>query len=175
MHGVQIIHRPSENPTAVGAKVRLDIIEPARRGDDLSNATVGQVMIPVEDFGRDLSFYKDVLRLPFLFSAPLQMASSCAERSGSWSELRLRGSPLGVALPSIIESKTSKLPTLHSRHKACGFCLNCTWCTDPPQSIGWRSSPTRMAINWPSWTRSKSRASDCSSPRGQAVIDGRGD
>ncbi len=41
---------------------------------NLSNATVGQVIIPVEDFGRGLSFYKDVLGLPFLFSAHPQMA-----------------------------------------------------------------------------------------------------
>jgi methylmalonyl-CoA/ethylmalonyl-CoA epimerase len=31
-------------------------------------------MIPVEDFDRGVSFYKDVLGLPHLFSAPPQMA-----------------------------------------------------------------------------------------------------
>ena len=41
---------------------------------NLSNATVGQLMIPVEDFDRGVSFYKDVLGLPYLFSAPPQMA-----------------------------------------------------------------------------------------------------
>lgn len=41
---------------------------------NLSNATIGQLMIPVEDFDRGVSFYKDVLGLPFLFSAPPQMA-----------------------------------------------------------------------------------------------------
>jgi methylmalonyl-CoA/ethylmalonyl-CoA epimerase len=41
---------------------------------NLSNATVGQLMIPVEDFDRGVSFYRDVLGLPFLFSAPPQMA-----------------------------------------------------------------------------------------------------
>jgi methylmalonyl-CoA/ethylmalonyl-CoA epimerase len=40
----------------------------------LSNATIGQLMIPVEDFDRGVSFYRDVLGLPFLFSAPPQMA-----------------------------------------------------------------------------------------------------
>jgi len=40
----------------------------------LSNATVGQLMIPVEDFDRGVSFYRDTLGLPFLFSAPPQMA-----------------------------------------------------------------------------------------------------
>jgi methylmalonyl-CoA/ethylmalonyl-CoA epimerase len=41
---------------------------------NLSNATIGQLMIPVEDFERGVSFYKDILGLPFLFSAPPQMA-----------------------------------------------------------------------------------------------------
>jgi methylmalonyl-CoA/ethylmalonyl-CoA epimerase len=41
---------------------------------NLSTATIGQLMIPVEDFDRSISFYKDVLGLPFLFSAPPQMA-----------------------------------------------------------------------------------------------------
>jgi predicted enzyme related to lactoylglutathione lyase len=41
---------------------------------DLSNATVGQLMIPVEDFDRGVSFYKSTLGLPFLFAAPPQMA-----------------------------------------------------------------------------------------------------
>ncbi len=41
---------------------------------NLSNATVGQLMIPVEDFDRGVSFYKETLGLPFLFSAPPQMA-----------------------------------------------------------------------------------------------------
>jgi methylmalonyl-CoA/ethylmalonyl-CoA epimerase len=41
---------------------------------NLANATIGQLMIPVGDFDRGVSFYKDVLGLPFLFSAPPQMA-----------------------------------------------------------------------------------------------------
>lgn len=41
---------------------------------DLSNATIGQLMIPVEDFERGVSFYKSTLGLPFLFAAPPQMA-----------------------------------------------------------------------------------------------------
>ena len=41
---------------------------------NLSNATIGQLMIPVDDFDRGVSFYKDTLGLPFLFSAPPQMA-----------------------------------------------------------------------------------------------------
>lgn len=41
---------------------------------NLSNATVGQLMIPIEDFDCGVSFYRDVLGLPFLFSAPPQMA-----------------------------------------------------------------------------------------------------
>jgi methylmalonyl-CoA/ethylmalonyl-CoA epimerase len=41
---------------------------------NLSNATIGQLMIPIEDFDRGVSFYKSTLGLPFLFSAPPQMA-----------------------------------------------------------------------------------------------------
>ena len=41
---------------------------------DLSNATIGQLMIPVEDFDRGVSFYKSTLGLPFLFAAPPRMA-----------------------------------------------------------------------------------------------------
>lgn len=41
---------------------------------NLSNASVAQVMIPVEDFDRGVAFYRDVLGIPFLFSAPPQMA-----------------------------------------------------------------------------------------------------
>lgn len=41
---------------------------------DLSNATVGQVMIPVDDFAAGTAFYRDVLGLPFLFSAPPRMS-----------------------------------------------------------------------------------------------------
>lgn len=40
---------------------------------DLSKATIGQVMIPVDDFERGVAFYKS-LGLPFLFAAPPQMA-----------------------------------------------------------------------------------------------------
>lgn len=41
---------------------------------NLSSASIGQIMIPVDDFDRGLAFYKDTLGLPFLFSAPPQMA-----------------------------------------------------------------------------------------------------
>ena len=40
----------------------------------LANATVGQLLIPVEDFEKGVSFYRDTLGLPFLFTAPPQMA-----------------------------------------------------------------------------------------------------
>ena len=36
---------------------------------NLSTATVGQLLVPVGDFERGLAFYRDVLGLPFLFSA----------------------------------------------------------------------------------------------------------
>ena len=41
---------------------------------NLSSATVGQLLVPVDDFERGVAFYRDVLGLPFLFSAPPQMA-----------------------------------------------------------------------------------------------------
>jgi methylmalonyl-CoA/ethylmalonyl-CoA epimerase len=41
---------------------------------NLADATVGQLMIPVDDFDRGVAFYRDVLGLPFLFAAPPQMA-----------------------------------------------------------------------------------------------------
>ena len=41
---------------------------------DLSNATVGQLLIPVEDLERAIAFYRDTLGLRFLFSAPPQMS-----------------------------------------------------------------------------------------------------
>ena len=44
------------------------------RDMDLSNAAVGQIMIPVENFEAGTAFYRDVLGLPFLFSAPPQMS-----------------------------------------------------------------------------------------------------
>jgi len=40
----------------------------------LSNATIGQLLIPVDDFERGVAFYRDILGLPFLFAAPPQMA-----------------------------------------------------------------------------------------------------
>jgi methylmalonyl-CoA/ethylmalonyl-CoA epimerase len=41
---------------------------------DLSTASIGQLMIPVDDLDRGVAFYRDTLGLPFLFSAPPQMA-----------------------------------------------------------------------------------------------------
>lgn len=40
----------------------------------LANATVAQLLIPVDDFDKGVAFYRDVLGIPFLFSAPPQMA-----------------------------------------------------------------------------------------------------
>ena len=40
----------------------------------LSNATVAQVLIPVDDFEKGVSFYRDTLGLPLMFTAPPQMA-----------------------------------------------------------------------------------------------------
>jgi methylmalonyl-CoA/ethylmalonyl-CoA epimerase len=41
---------------------------------DLSNATVGQLFIPVTDLDRAIAYYRDTLGLPFLFTAPPQMS-----------------------------------------------------------------------------------------------------
>jgi methylmalonyl-CoA/ethylmalonyl-CoA epimerase len=41
---------------------------------NLADATIAQLLIPVSDFERGVEFYRDVLGIPFLFSAPPQMA-----------------------------------------------------------------------------------------------------
>jgi len=41
---------------------------------NLAQATIAQLMIPVEDFDRGVTFYRDILGIPFLFAAPPQMA-----------------------------------------------------------------------------------------------------
>lgn len=41
---------------------------------DLANATVGQLLIPVEDLGRGVAFYRNTLGVRYLFSAPPQMS-----------------------------------------------------------------------------------------------------
>lgn len=41
---------------------------------NLSDASIGQLMIPVSEFEAGVAFYRDVLGLPFLFAAPPQMA-----------------------------------------------------------------------------------------------------
>ena len=41
---------------------------------DLSNARIGQLLVPVSDFERGIAFFRDTLGLPFLFAAPPRMA-----------------------------------------------------------------------------------------------------
>src|ERR1700751_4367530 len=41
---------------------------------NLANAKVAQLLVPVDDFERGVAFYRDTLGVPFLFSAPPQMA-----------------------------------------------------------------------------------------------------
>jgi len=43
-------------------------------GMNLKDAKIGQILIPVENLERAVSFYRDVLGLSFLFQAPPQMA-----------------------------------------------------------------------------------------------------
>lgn len=41
---------------------------------DLADATIGQLLIPVEDLERAIGYYRDTLGLRYLFSAPPQMS-----------------------------------------------------------------------------------------------------
>ncbi|HEX5004376.1 MAG TPA: VOC family protein [Gemmatimonadales bacterium] len=41
---------------------------------DLGSATVAQLLVPVADLERAVAYYRDTLGLPYLFSAPPQMA-----------------------------------------------------------------------------------------------------
>lgn len=41
---------------------------------NLQNARVAQILIPVEDLDSGVTFYRDTLGIPFLFTAPPQMA-----------------------------------------------------------------------------------------------------
>jgi len=41
---------------------------------DLSDSSIGQLLIPVEDLDRAIAFYRDTLGLRYLFSAPPQMS-----------------------------------------------------------------------------------------------------
>ena len=41
---------------------------------NLADATITQVLIPIDDFERGMAFYRDVLGLHLLFAAPPQMA-----------------------------------------------------------------------------------------------------
>lgn len=40
----------------------------------LALSAIGQIAMPVRDPGRATAFYRDILRLPFLFAAPPQLA-----------------------------------------------------------------------------------------------------
>jgi len=41
---------------------------------NLANATISQLLIPVDDFDRRVEFYRDTLEIPLLFAASPQMA-----------------------------------------------------------------------------------------------------
>lgn len=41
---------------------------------NLANAKITQLLVPVDDLDTAISFYRDILGLPFLFAAPPQMA-----------------------------------------------------------------------------------------------------
>lgn len=44
------------------------------KASDLADATVGQLLIPVENLESAIGYYRDVLGLEYLFSAPPQMS-----------------------------------------------------------------------------------------------------
>jgi methylmalonyl-CoA/ethylmalonyl-CoA epimerase len=56
----------------VSQKREIDMILTPEKS--LADATVGQLLIPVNDFDQGIAFYRDILGIPFLFSAPPQMA-----------------------------------------------------------------------------------------------------
>ncbi len=41
---------------------------------NLANATITQLLIPIDDFERGVAFYRNVLGIPLIFSTPPQMA-----------------------------------------------------------------------------------------------------
>ncbi len=41
---------------------------------NLSQSTIAQILIPVEDLDKAVPFYRDTLGIPFLFTAPPQMS-----------------------------------------------------------------------------------------------------
>ena len=46
----------------------------------LANASIGQLLVPVDDLAKGVAFYRDVLGLPFQFEAPPRMAFfNCGE------------------------------------------------------------------------------------------------
>src|SRR5262249_543427 len=58
-----------------GVRSRRDRIDSTGgRSMNLANATIAQLLIPVEDLGKGVAFYRDTLGIPFLFQAPPQMA-----------------------------------------------------------------------------------------------------
>lgn len=99
---------------------------------DLSQATVAQLLIPVEELDRSVVFYRDTLGIPFLFTAPPQMSFfqcgnvrllvgvpepaqprgrgsmmyfKVADIHGVFAELKKRGVPFG-AEPHIVHRAT---------------------------------------------------------------------
>ena len=78
---------------------------------NLAQATVGQVMIPVDEFESGVAFSRDVLGLPFLFAAPPQMAFFMC------GTVRLL---VGVLPPGQLPARGSaiyfKVPDIHAVH-----------------------------------------------------------
>jgi methylmalonyl-CoA/ethylmalonyl-CoA epimerase len=78
---------------------------------DLANATVGQLLIPVASLDQGTAYYRDILGLKFLFSAPPQMSFFQA------GAVRLL---VGVPEPGQVAQRGSmiyfKVPDIHAAH-----------------------------------------------------------
>jgi methylmalonyl-CoA/ethylmalonyl-CoA epimerase len=77
---------------------------------DLSHATVGQLLVPVQDLERAIAFYRDTLGITFLFSAPPQMSFFMA------GNVRLL-----VGVPEVARPRSSmiyfKVNDIHATHR----------------------------------------------------------
>jgi catechol 2,3-dioxygenase-like lactoylglutathione lyase family enzyme len=75
---------------------------------NLSDATVAQVLIPVEDFERGTAFYRDTLGIPILFAAPPQMAFFMCGQCVCWWVWHRRARRHSVARRSTFASRISE-------------------------------------------------------------------
>lgn len=116
---------------------------------NLAQATIGQLLIPVEDFDRGVSFYRDVLGLPFLFAAPPQMAFFTCGSVRLLVGVMPKGqnAQRGSAIYFQVTDIHAVFSTLCSRTERT-LRLNLMWSiARRSRSCGWPSSTTPMAIS----------------------------